>query len=182
MKSTHPTLRASLSTLLLFITLFVSATALATSNSKDGSKGQQLSSARQEILDLISAYSYTYDSRDVKRWLALFTDDARWVWYAGPQRTLTLNLSSKQAMNDFFAPRIAGLAEQGIQSRHFQTNTVFTSLNGREATAKTYVLVTWQYAGELVPRPVHTGYYEDRFVRTPRGWKFKERVLYVDHV
>lgn len=138
--------------------------------------------ARQDILDLISAYSYTYDAKDVSGWLDLFTADALWAWYAGPQHTQAVRLDGKQAIDDFFRPRLIGLGQQGIQSRHFQTNTVFTSFNGREATAKTYVLVTWQYAGELVPRPVHTGYYEDKFVRTPRGWKFKERIIYVDHV
>ncbi|MGE3771296.1 MAG: nuclear transport factor 2 family protein [Gammaproteobacteria bacterium] len=164
--------------LLLFATL---ASPVSFADSRSDPRAQ-FANARQEILDLISAYSYTYDAKDVPRWLELFTHDARWAWYAGPQRTLTVSLPGRQAMNDFFAPRLAALAQQGVQSRHFQTNTVFTSFNGREASAKTYVLVTWQYAGELVPRPVHTGYYEDKFVRTPRGWKFKERIIYVDHV
>ncbi|HMM75882.1 MAG TPA: nuclear transport factor 2 family protein [Gammaproteobacteria bacterium] len=178
----NASLRASLTPaalLLLLCAALASSTSFADSRSDPRS---QFTAARQEILDLISAYSYTYDAKDVSRWLDLFTNDARWAWYAGPQRTLAVSLPGKQAMNDYFAPRLAALAQQGIQSRHFQTNTVFTSFNGREASAKTYVLVTWQYAGELVPRPVHTGYYEDKFIRTPRGWKFKERVIYVDHV
>jgi len=179
MNASSGALRRPVVILLLLLAALVSAPSFADGRSDPRS---QFTAARQEILDLISAYSYTCDAKDVPRWLDLFTQDAVWAWYAGPQKTLTVSLPGKQAMSDFFTPRLAALAQQGIQSRHFQTNTVFTSFNGREATAKTYILVTWQYAGELVPRPVHTGYYEDKFVRTPRGWKFKERVIFVDHV
>ncbi|MEQ8233618.1 MAG: nuclear transport factor 2 family protein [Gammaproteobacteria bacterium] len=136
---------------------------------------------RQEILDLISAYSYNYDLNDIPAWLSLFTEDAVWAWYAGPDQTLAVLLDGRQELEDFVAPRRANLAQQGVQMRHYQTNTTFTSFERRRATAKTIVLVTWQYANETAPRAIHTGVYEDTFVKTRDGWKFEERVLFADH-
>jgi hypothetical protein len=84
-------------------------------------------------------------------------------------------------MRDFFEPRLIGLEQQGIQTRHYQTNTIFTEFKGNMAKTKTYILVTWQYSTETTPRPTHTGYYEDTFVKTKRGWKFSERLTFIDH-
>lgn len=162
--------------LVLLLCLSVSVTADTGSGHPTGNEA----SAKQEILDVISQYSFTYDSKDVGRWLQLFTKDAVWSWY-GPKGNLVVQLNGTREMNDFFAPRLAGLAQQGVQTRHFQTNTVITYFKKNVAKAKTYVLVTWQYSTESAPRPVHTGYYEDTFVKTSRGWKFRDRVIYLDH-
>ena len=164
----------------LVVCFALTASQLAMADSDDGNHGLHASD-RQAILDLISAYSYTYDSKDLVRWLSLFTKDTVWAWYAGPSKTLAVQLVGRDTMKAYFEPRLATLAQQGIQSRHYQTNTVFTTLEGKKATARTIVLVTWQYAHETTPRPVHTGIYEDKFVKTKDGWKFKERVLFNDH-
>lgn len=168
---------------LLFVLAFVISTpAFAGSHDGDDRGGQSMSAARQEILDVISAYGWLYDSGQIGKWVDLFTQDTRWVWYAGPQKTFTVGLNGKTELRNFVEPRRIGLAEQGIQPRHYQTNTVFLSLNGQRAITRTYVVVLWQYAGELTPRPIHTGYYEDVFVKTRGGWKFKERLFFADHV
>ncbi|HLP45782.1 MAG TPA: nuclear transport factor 2 family protein [Candidatus Kapabacteria bacterium] len=36
---------------------------------------------QQAILDLISNYSYTYDSKDINKFLSLFTSDCVWEVY-----------------------------------------------------------------------------------------------------
>jgi hypothetical protein len=43
------------------------------------------------------------------------------------------------------------------------------------------ILITWQYATDTAPKTIHSGIYEDEFVKTRDGWKFKKRVLYNDH-
>jgi hypothetical protein len=42
-------------------------------------------------------------------------------------------------------------------------------------------MIIWQQADEEMPKIVVTGYYEDEFVKTATGWKFKKRLIYVDH-
>ncbi len=162
------------------LAIFLTATSFPLQAKANGADKGQFTAARQDILDVISAYSYTYDSKDVVRWLDLFTKDAIWAWY-GPNQNLVVQLNGTAEMKAFFEPRLIGLEQQGIQTRHYQTNTVFTEFKGNRAKTRTLILVTWQYAGEATPRPVHTGYYEDTFVRTKHGWKFKERVIFVDH-
>jgi ketosteroid isomerase-like protein len=135
---------------------------------------------RQPILDLIYAYSTTYDRNDMPGWLNLFTEDAVWAWYAGPDYQLTLQLNGVQEMETFFAPRRADLEAQGIQPRHYQTNTVFLEMSGNTAKTRTYILITWKYDSAPAAQIQFTGYYEDTFVKTPDGWKFKERVLFSD--
>lgn len=102
-----------------------------------------------------------------------------WAWYAGPDKTLGVLTDGRQEIKDFIAPRRANLAEQGVQMRHYQTNTVLTKFKGNMAKTRTIVLVTWQYATEVAPRLVHTGHYDNIFVRTKDGWKSKERVILV---
>ncbi len=136
---------------------------------------------QQAILDLMSTYGFTYDSKNIEAWINLFTEDAVWTQYSGPNKNLTVQLNGAQAMQDYYAARFATFIQEGIQTRHYQVNTVFTSMKAKTATARTYVQVDWQYASESAPQMVHTGYYEDTFVKTAHGWKFKIRTVYVDH-
>lgn len=48
-------------------------------------------------------------------------------------------------------------------------------------TAETMFFITWQYDEEAVPQPKHSGIYRDTFTKTPAGWRFKRRELYIDH-
>jgi hypothetical protein len=136
---------------------------------------------RQDILDLISLYSQSYDSKDLKTWLTLFTEDCLWAWYSGPEKKKSVYLEGKTAIKNFYEPRIADMTEKGIQSRHYQTNTLFGLYGGNTVTARTYIMIIWQQADEEMPKIVMTGYYQDEMVKTGTGWKFKKRVVYVDH-
>lgn len=136
--------------------------------------------ASDHIRDLISAYAYTYDSKDMDAFLNLFTEDANWKW-VGPTGKTALKFDSRQELRKFVVPRTHAHKQQGIISRHYQTNTVFTEVGAKKARARTYVLVTWQYLSQAAPRPKHSGYYEDTFVKTQAGWKFSKRVAHLDH-
>lgn len=170
-------LRSLLGRAILVVVVLASQAAMGGGNGKSQARPDAV---RQDLLDLISAYSYTYDSKDIVRWLGLFEDDAVWAWY-GPDGNLVLELNGTDEMRTFFEPRLVGLAQQGIQTRHFQTNTVLTEFKGNMAKTRTIVLISWQYETEVAPRLVHTGHYDDIFVRTKGRWKFKERVIFVDH-
>lgn len=136
---------------------------------------------RQDILDLISLYGQSYDSKDLKTWLTIFTEDCLWAWYSGPEKKKSVYLEGKTAMKNFFEPRVADMAKKGIQSRHYQMNTLFGLYSGETVPARTYIMIIWQQADEEIPKITVTGYYDDEFVKTATGWKFKKRVIYVDH-
>jgi len=128
---------------------------------------------RYEIMDLIYKYSYTYDENDISRFSNLFMKDGVWESPIG-------NAMSRDEIYALLGPRREAIAQRGIHNRHFQTNTILTPISDDKVKGKTMVLVTWQYPGEMYARVHLTGYYEDEFIRTPDGWKFSRRALYVD--
>ena len=129
---------------------------------------------RQAILDLISSYSYAYDASDLERFAALFQANAVVTFRQG---NLTGNAHIREAM----AARRRWVAQQGIQPRHYQTNTLLTEIAEGHVKGRTMILVTWQRSGEPEPKVVHTGFYDDEFRRTAEGWQFSRRAILIDH-
>ena len=128
---------------------------------------------RQTILDLISSYSYAYDASDLERFAALFQANAVVTFRQG---NLTGNAHIREAM----AARRRWVAQQGIQPRHYQTNTLLTEIAEGHVKGRTMILVTWQRSGEPEPKVVHTGFYDDEFRRTAEGWQFSKRAILID--
>ena len=127
---------------------------------------------RQEILDLISRYSYTFDGRDAEGWVALFADDGIMVF---PSEELTPQELLVWARNG-----IASARESGRQGRHYQTNTVLEPLSDGSVSGETMMQVTVRRRDEPAPTIAHTGIYRDRFVKTDSGWKFGRREILPD--
>ena len=90
---------------------------------------------RQAILDLISSYSYAYDASDLERFAALFQANAVVTFRQG---NLTGNAHIREAM----AARRRWVAQQGIQPRHYQTNTLLTEIAEGHVKGRTMILVT----------------------------------------
>ena len=134
---------------------------------------------RLALLDLISAYSHTWDGRDEKGWVGLFTDDA--VIQASFRGALAWTYRSTRERSDFIKGFYAGADTAGIlQSRHFQTNTLFSVQSDGSVRADTMFAVVFQHRGEPAPRYSNTGIYRDHFVTTNSGWKFSLRDILVD--
>ena len=75
----------------------------------------------QAIIDLISQYSQAYDTNDVEGFVALFEKDGV---LASPFGKWTSSAQIRHGM----VTRRQKLAEQGIQPRHYQTNTLLTEI------------------------------------------------------
>ncbi len=129
---------------------------------------------RQAILDLISSYSYTYAAHDIERLGALFCQDAVLTFQ-------TTSLTGSGQIQEAMSARRRWLAEQGIQPRHYQTNSTLTAISQGHVRGRTMLLVTWQRAGESAPMVAHTGIYDDEFRKTAEGWRFFRRSAVVDH-
>ncbi len=134
---------------------------------------------RQRILDLISAYSYAYDGKDVEGFLALLTADCVWEAYASGDTTPMVKTATRDELRAVVMQRLAMLQQKGIQSRHYQTNTLLVPRADGQVEGTTMLILTWQVRGDK-PHTVTTGVYRDLFVKSDGSWKFAKRSLFMD--
>jgi len=126
-------------------------------------------SDRLEIQELIARYSYALDSRNFDALDELFTPDAVLDYTAtGAIR------GSLAEMKEFVANAFTMF--EGTQ--HLTTQTLLTfDGDGNTAHGKSACHNPMVFGGELKPKMMIVGlWYSDTFVRTPDGWRFKERV------
>jgi 3-phenylpropionate/cinnamic acid dioxygenase small subunit len=131
------------------------------------------------ILRLIYQYSYTFDGRDLDGFMSLFTEDALWEAYNKGAATPTVSLHGSEELRRVIAMQMNDQISKGIQSRHFQTNTILTRLARGRVQAITMIMVTWQQ-GSQPATIVHTGFYRDEFTLQGAEWKFVKRQGYLD--
>jgi len=122
---------------------------------------------KEAIRELFSEYCFRMDEFRFAELGALFVADGEWIApYAracGPA-----DIAALMARNIPVEPR----------RKHLIMNSLI-QLAGDRATARTSYLVVLQAAGAgLVPSVAGT--YEDVLVRTPGGWRFRERRLVHD--
>ena len=134
---------------------------------------------RAAILDVIAAYSYTYDARDAEGFSMLFLEDAVWKYYLADQENPEIQLNSRQEIREWAANRLQGRAGVFI-SRHHQSSTVFDVLQSEYAESRTMVLVTHHAIDNPYPTPINSGVYHDTWKKTEHGWKFATRFLFTD--
>ena len=134
---------------------------------------------QRQILDLISAYSYTYDGKDLEGYLALYTKDC--VWELVPQGAAapTVRAANRDELRAMVTQRLAMQRQQGIQSRHYQTNTMLAAKSDGRVEGRTMLVLVWQVPGQK-PNMVMTGVYSDEFVKVDGSWKIAKRTLLMD--
>jgi len=122
---------------------------------------------RLEIQDLISMYSYAYDENLIDEFMSLFADDA--------EVDLLTYSKGLDEIRGQIEERRHYLRNNGIHPRHHQTVTVLKDISDTRVQGKTYILLTWyrEDASELELR--FSGMYDDEFVKTDSGWKFRKR-------
>jgi hypothetical protein len=136
---------------------------------------------RQEIMDLIYRYSYTYDeAKDPDAWASLFLENATWSDHEGNSSVPVLVTKSNEERRRLAEQRLKAMATQGVQTRHYMTNTLLNKTSEGRAEGITMVLVAWQYTSEAGPQLIHKGYYRDEFAKTENGWMFASREAHID--
>lgn len=127
-----------------------------------------------DLLELHGRYSFGADIAKVADDYAnVFTDDGAFIGLVG--RGGRDEIRGREAILKFVG---SVLAKPGKNvewtTHHNQTcNTVF-ALDGDSALTRTYLLVTLTRNGEPIA-PAVASEYEDRMVRTPKGWRIRER-------
>jgi len=119
---------------------------------------------RIEITELLSRYSWAFDSRDGDAYVGVFTDDGE---LQGPTTTISGKESLRSWANDY--PR--------EPSKHFNTNVVIDG-DGLVAHVSSYLVVIRLEESGL--RPILMGSYEDVVHKTPNGWRINHRKLIID--
>lgn len=122
---------------------------------------------KEAIRELFSEYCFRMDDSRYAELGELFTEDGQWIAPYSQARG-PAEIAALMARNIPAEPR----------RKHFIMNSLI-QLDGDRATARTSYLVILQAAGAgLVPSVAGT--YVDALVRTPDGWRFRERRLVHD--
>ncbi len=132
---------------------------------------------KQEILELLYKYSYSWDSKNPDGLAEVFTKDASWEWWGRGAEKPGVVYKPRKNFISFASDRFkTTLADR--QTRHYQTNTVFIELGKNRARTRTMILVTHAVYGQKGPKtPAHTGMFEDEILKTENGWRISRRVL-----
>lgn len=134
---------------------------------------------QRQILDLVSAYSYTYDGKDLDGYLALHTKDCVWEAVPSGASKPAVRAANREELRALAAQRLAMLQQKGVQSRHYQTNTVLVArLDGRVEGTTMLNLVRQEPGAK--PYTAMTGIYRDLFVKEEGTWKIEKRTLFMD--
>lgn len=138
---------------------------------------------RQEIMDLIYNYSYTFDAKNLDGFLNLYTQDAVWEDYFAGASSPTDVLDTPGELRQAFGYQMQQLAAEGIQSRHFLTNLAINGTRPGRAAGTVMFLVTHQEYDQSQGTAVvlHTGEYRYQFFKTKAGWKFRKVEAHLDH-
>ena len=128
------------------------------------------------IQEVITRYSYTWDSKDAAGVADLFVEEGRWEAFRADEAQPYVRLESRAALREWAAQRYQGLLA-GIRTCHHQSGLLFDVLTADRARTRTMLLLTHQGAADAAPRLVMSGGYVDEWYKTPEGWRFVHRAL-----
>ena len=135
------------------------------------------------IEELIAAYSFAWDGADEVGFADLWLEQAECRFYINGSKEPATILKGKRAFRDAVLSRAAYFKKIGLVTKHFMPNTIVRWMDPDTAEVRTQAMITWQLLGtDLLPRPVQAGYYDSKVVRTPEGWKFISREVYLNGV
>jgi hypothetical protein len=134
---------------------------------------------RLAIRELVEAYAYCADRRDVAGQMALFTPDTHFVVYMDAKNpSPSQELNSREAL----APVFAAL-NQYQATMHFVGQSTISSLAENHATGQAYCLAHHLFLdGDRRQLMIATLRYHDTFAKVDGAWLFAERLLYVDWI
>jgi hypothetical protein len=128
------------------------------------------------IQQQIAGLSYTFDSGDAEGFAKIFTIDGLWEYYPTGATQPALRLEGNDALRDYCLNRVSERSKSGIISYHHQSGIFFDELTTDSAKVRTMLIITTHAPGKN-PQIFMTGTYEDLWVKTPDGWRIKNRVL-----
>ncbi|MFG2730389.1 aromatic-ring-hydroxylating dioxygenase subunit beta [Streptomyces canus] len=132
-------------------------------------------SDRNLIQDLLSRYGWLHDERRFDELGSCFTDDARYTMHIGQDQTIGPRIGRLDIVEQIRQFKEA----QNDQRRHVISNFMFMEHLPEEATVRSYVTVLASAGGST--GIVTAGWYLDKVVSTPDGWRIAEKTLQLDN-
>ncbi len=124
-----------------------------------------------EIQQLMSFYPRDVDPGSVRDASWMFANDAV---VAMPSATMTTTEELKQFYTDVKDGKYGGGNSGGV--RHFNSSYVIVGTPDGGARGSSYMMQVERPKEHGPIEVTQFGKYEDKFVKTPDGWRFKERV------
>ena len=124
-----------------------------------------------EIEQLIARYYQALDFEDRTMFESIWTEDAVYRIESMGQP-----VEGRDAIVERTVGRWADRPPEH-ERRHWQNNLVVTPTPDGATTRTYWISFEVSYSP---PKPALSGHYDDVLVRTPDGWRFKERVLTID--
>ena len=135
--------------------------------------------SRAAIIDVLTQYSYRWDSKDSAGFAELFTEDGVLQREVNGEIVKNATVKGREAIYNYAKTSHEGrLADR--QSRHHFSGIVFLKLNESSAVTKNMALITHQTAKNGAAYIRSSGYYLNTWQKTPSGWRISKRVLKVD--
>jgi hypothetical protein len=130
----------------------------------------------QDYTQITELYARLYQGSDLREldvWLANFSDDAVFSFPTGEE------VSGKKALGEWRTKSFGGNAGDS-KRRHWTSGVMLTPMPDGAAKGRAY----WLQLDVGAKQPVvqASGYFDDLFVKTPAGWKFKRHGVRFDPV
>ena len=126
--------------------------------------------AKDAIRELMATYAQALDACRFADVAACFASDGEWTTDYGAARG--------PAEIEAFIRGIVPVKGEGPQRKHYITNIIIR-VDGDTASSVSDYLIIRESENGLIP--VMGGIYQDRFVKTPAGWRFSRKEL-VHHI
>jgi len=128
----------------------------------------------QDYTAITELYARLYQGSDLREmdvWLSNFADDAVFVFPNDDQVT------GKKALGEWRAKSFGGNTGDS-KRRHWVSGVMLTPMPDGVAKSRAYWLML--DASGKQPVVAQSGYFDDLFVKTGAGWKFKKHVVRMD--
>ena len=121
---------------------------------------------RLDVMEVVSQFTFLMDHGKAEEMSSCFTS--------------SVNINGNTVPLDSMIKIIAGIQSKYAHTQHLTGNSII-SCNGDVATAKTQVRAMHKKKPEHGGDIYHMiGWYDDKLVRTPDGWRIAERILNID--
>ena len=142
---------------------------------------------RAELYELYSRGTRLITMGDIDGWLDCFTSDAVFFLpgiedFGVADMTMTGHAELRQFITDVIDGKYdptMGL-EPGTKKRYLVGNIMLDGDGDNGASGSAYFFLILPSKGDTPPKMLGSGVYDDIFVKTPDGWKIRNRTLTAD--
>ena len=135
--------------------------------------------SRAAIVDILTQYSYLWDSKDSAGFAEIFTEDGIMARWGNGKRIESATIKGKGAIFNYAKTSHEGrLADR--QSRHHFSGIVFIELTETTAITENMALITHQTVNDSSAFIRSSGYYRNTWRKTAQGWRISKRILKAD--